>query len=424
MMATAAVVFALAIPRLIEFGAADILYARADGGATDVAIGMLWAALIAISIPLWPVRRSMRMALLWAWLLRISLIFLVSMPYFHHYSFLDLFWYFDCRTIVPNWSNLGFGHGTENLIALVWMLARVVPDSFTALNVSFAAIALIGMYWFWMASESFLGYPSRAIFYLLMAEPSLMFWTGMIGKEAIMILALGLYVYAVVAWWRTGCLRPLMQVAIGVFLAGLIRTWLAGIMLGSMVVLFYAAAQGIRTRVIITLAIVVAVRAALPFFLQMFALQAEQDLTEQVADISGGFHGGGSAGVAFALYGPLDLITNAPWGMFSALFRPLPGDVLNPFGLVASGESALMLVLLLRALKRIRLRDFLDDPLVTWALALVLLWALIYAFVSSQNFGTAVRYRVQILPMLLGLLLYLGRARTRGLPHKLESEHA
>jgi len=34
---------------------------------------------------------------------------------------------------------------------------------------------------------------------------------------------------------------------------------------------------------------------------------------------------------------------------------------------------------------------------------------LIYAFVSSQNFGTAVRYRVQILPLMLGLLLYLGR---------------
>jgi hypothetical protein len=243
-----------------------------------------------------------------------------------------------------------------------------------------------------------------------------------------MTFAMGLYAYAVVRWWRTGRTRHLVQALVGIVLAGLIRTWLAAIMIGSLVVLLYAIARGLRTRILITIAIVAIVRATLPFIMQMCALQAEQDLTEQVASIAGGFHGGGSAGVAFALYGPMDLITNAPLGMFSALFRPLPGDVLNPFGLLASAESVVILGFLLRALMPSRLRDswreLRNDPLIGWALAMVLLWALIYAFVSSQNFGTAVRYRVQILPMLLGLLLYLGRARPRRLPIQLASGHA
>jgi hypothetical protein len=59
------------------------------------------------------------------------------------------------------------------------------------------------------------------------------------------------------------------------------------------------------------------------------------------------------------------------------------------------------------------------------SLVVLLLWALSYAFVSSQNFGTAVRYRVQILPILLGLLLYLGRdRRSARLPDRLAFEHA
>ena len=87
---------------------------------------------------------------------------------------------------------------------------------------------------------------------------------------------------------------------------------------------------------------------------------------------------------------------------------------MNGFGLLASVEDLILLGLFARAVSRIRLRDF-KDPLVAWALAAVLIWALIYAFVSSQNFGTSVRYRTQILPIVLGLLLYLGRSRQRAL---------
>lgn len=40
-----------------------------------------------------------------------------------------------------------------------------------------------------------------------------------------------------------------------------------------------------------------------------------------------------------------------------------------------------------------------------WATILIITWAGVYAFTSSD------RYRIQILPILLGLLLYLGRKR-------------
>ena len=410
----ASVLAACMMPLLIQFGAAQSAYMRVDGQWSDYAKGMIWAVLIALTIVFWPARRVMKMPLLWAWLFRAFVALIVSLPFYHHYSSLDPYLYFGSRTTFPDLNHVGFEYGTQNIIALVWIVNRVIPDSFHAMNLTFALFSLMGMYCFFMASEAFLRFSSRPIFYLLMLEPSLTFWTASVGKESIMTFAVGLYTYAVVAWWRTRRGRHLLQAAAGILMASLIRTWMAGIMVVPLIVLVYALERGILSWIVTTIVIVAAVSAALPCILEAFYLQAAQDITEQIATISGRFNLGESAGAAFALDGPADIARYAPLGMFSALFRPLPGDVMNAFGAVAGIEGVILLGLFARAVKRSRLRDF-RDPLVTWAAAVVVIWALIYAFVSSQNFGTAVRYRAQILPIFLGLLLYLGRNRQPGL---------
>ncbi len=410
MMAGATVLVAAAIPFVVRFGATQSVYMRPDGHTLDYAVGLLWAALIAFSVPFWPVRNSMKFALLWAWLLRVFITLCISLAVFSHYSWLDSYRYFGDRGIPPALNHLGFAYGTQNIIAMTWMVNQFIPDSFHATNVTFALFSLIGVYWFWIASEAFLGFSKRTIFWLLVMEPSLTFWTASLGKESLMTLAVGLYTYAVVAWWRSRRGRHLLQAAIGIAIAGLIRTWMAAIMIAPLLVLLYSLERGILIRILTTIVIAAVVNATLPFILESMFLQAEQDITEQVATISERFNLGESAGTAFMLNGPLDLARYAPLGMFSALFRPLPGDVMNAFGLFAGMENLILLGLLVRAVVRSRLRDF-TDPLVCWLVALVFSWALIYAFVSSQNFGTGVRYRTQILPIFLGLMLYLGRNR-------------
>ncbi len=405
---------ACAMPVLIKAGGAQSAYVPIDERWSDYAMGVVWAALIAGTVAFWPVRPSMKVPLLWAWLFRAFVTLVVALPFFHHYSTLDSYSYFAGRTNPPDLHELGFGYGTQNISALVWMVSCVIPDSFHAMNLTFALLSLLGVYWFWMASEAFLGRSRLSIFYLLTLEPSLTFWTASLGKEPVVTFALGLYAYAIVMWWRTRYGPYLLLAMAGVLIASLIRAWLASIMIGPLIVLVYARQRGILARVVTTVVVAAAVTAALPFILQSFYLQAAQDFTEQIATMSGLFHVGASAGEAFVLDGPADLARNAPFGMFSALFRPLPGDVMNGFGLLASVENVVLLGLFARAVGRSRLGDF-KDPLVAWALGAVLIWALIYAFVSSQNFGTSVRYRTQILPTFLGLLLYLGRNRQRGL---------
>jgi hypothetical protein len=183
MVVGATVLVACTMPLLIQFGAAQSAYVRVDGQCSDYARGLIWAALIAVSIAVWPVRHSMKFPLLWAWLFRAFVTLFVALPFFHHYSSLDSYLYFDGRTTFPDLNHLGFEYGSQNVIALVWIVNQVIPDSFHAMNLTFAVFSLVGVYCFWMASEGFLGFPSRPIFYLLMLEPSLTFWTASTAKN-------------------------------------------------------------------------------------------------------------------------------------------------------------------------------------------------------------------------------------------------
>lgn len=353
----------------------------------------------------------MKMPLLGAWLFRVLVAMFASLAYFQHYS-VDAYNYFADSRFGGVLARLGFDDGTRNLTALCALMRRFSPDSFHAMNLSFAMLGLIGIYLFFKASEAFLGVSNVWVFYLLAFEPSLTFWTSSIGKEAVMLLAVGLYSYFTMTWWRTRRLGYLLGVVAALPLAALVRPWMGAILALPLIFLCYRAQRRVVTRLVTIVVTGAIVWMAFPFLLSMFYLEATQDITEQVAGFASRFNAGNSAGLPIFLCGPVDILSYAPIGIFSALFRPLPGEVPNLFGLVAGVENLFMLGLLARAMMRARLGD-LRNPLLAWAACIVLFWAFIYGFVSSQNLGTAVRYRTQIFPILLGLLLYLGRKHVR-----------
>jgi hypothetical protein len=403
----AMIALASAMPVLIQFGAAESFQTRPGAQASDYALGLIWAALLGVSILIWPVRRAMKMPLLAAWLFRVFIAMFASLAYFQHYS-IDAYLYFATRNVSGSLWQIGSGNGTRNLTMLCELLRRFSPDSFHAMNLNFAMLGLLGIYLFYQASEAFLGVSNVWIFYLLAFEPSLTFWTSSIGKEAAIFLTVGLYSYFTVTWWRDRRFIHLIGVVAALVLAALVRPWMAAILTLPMILLGFRAQRRMTTRMITIALTVSIVWAALPFLLSMFYLEAAQGITEQIASMATRLNTGDSAGLPILLYGPVDIFRYAPIGMFAALFRPLPGEVLNPFGLIAGVENLFLLGLLARAMMRGTLRD-LRNPIPGWAATMVLLWAFIYAFVSSQNLGTAVRYRTQIFPILIGLLLYLGR---------------
>ena len=80
--------------------------------------------------------------------------------------------------------------------------------------------------------------------------------------------------------------------------------------------------------------------------------------------------------------------------------------MLNPFGMLAGIENAVLLGLFVTGVWRHRLR-WLGHPLLMWCALTLVCWSAIYGFPSYQNLGTAFRFAVQTTPILLMLSLYL-----------------
>jgi hypothetical protein len=408
---------------LVDLAPAFGRYIPQDDVATDYRVGFFWAVALWLSLLVWPIRSADKRALLWVWSIKMVVVLGAMLLVEGHYELLDAYEYFGA----PQREGFrrpvfAFGDGTGTIMNLSWFHQQIIPDSYHAMKVSFAMIGLIGLYIFYRAAVRFLGREDIRALYLLALCPSVLFWSSIVGKDPVMVLGISLYVYGVVGIYTHGAsdLKRLgygVSVAGGIALASLIRLWLGPILLAPLAVFLLFAMRNIVARVLVVMAVVGALSHTISLTSEAFDIETSEDLVEKTDYIShawatGSASGGGSSLSVTRFQDPWSMVKFAPLGAFTALFRPLPGEVLNPLGLLAGLENLVLLTLLLRAIKRARWRDIRQPPIL-WASTLILVWSVVYGFASTQNLGTAVRWKLQVLPLLVGLLCYLGRRRSR-----------
>ncbi|MCL5062099.1 MAG: hypothetical protein M1443_02670 [Nitrospirae bacterium] len=380
---------------------------------SDYTIGVIWSLMLGLSISFWPVRSRDKVAFLTIWIVKSFITLGIMLFYEANYSFLDAYSYFNVPMQYDfEWAGLNIGQGTENIYSIVWLYYKIMPASYHALKVSFALVGLIAIYLIYRATVLFLQKEDIRILYVLALFPSILFWSSIIGKDPFTLLGIALYVYGVIGWYRFRKLRFIWMLALGVVITIFIRVWLGPILIAPIMIIPLFSVRGILPKLMmitLTTGTLVFMSAQL---LNHFNVEAAQDVLTILDTVSRSWsEDGGSGQTIQADFTQIhQALAFIPLGMFTALFRPLPGEVLNPFGLLAGLENLILLLLLLRAAIRTKLHD-LKNPVVMWASLFVLTWAIVYGFISYQNLGTAVRFRLQILPVLLCLLLYLGRQR-------------
>ena len=377
----------------------------------DYVTGVVWAVALGALFLVWPVSSGDRWALLLLWGAKCFVTLGFMLFYENSYN-LDAYAYFETATehSFP-WEEVGFGSGTHNVAALSWIQSHLLGASYHAIKVSYAWIGLLAVYVLYCAGVLFVGREDRRVLYGLGLFPSILFWSSILGKDPLILLGIACYVRGVVGWSRLRNARSLLWIGGGVLLAAMIRLWLGPILLLPLVVFALRGIRGVFARAAFVALVLLALAATLSEFREMFGLETMQDIYSTTDTVSQSWAEGGSGQQAQVRFTGLgSMVRFLPIGAFTALFRPLPGEILNPFGLLAGVENLLLLALVATAVRRTRLRT-LGEPLIQWAMVLIVTWASIYGFVSYQNLGTAVRFRLQILPVLLGLLLHLAYSR-------------
>ena len=258
---------------------------------------------------------------------------------------------------------------------------------------------------------------------LLLFFPSLVYWPASIGKEALMILALGVVSFAAAQLLA----ERVSAGSIALFVAGLaglmfIRPHLAAIgvaALGvaSMVGTLGGIGQGakLKSTAVRVAALAVLVVAAVVVFSQTAKFFGS-------TDEDGGITGvldktlsqtsiGGSAFAAPAVSSPLDL----PWAIVTVIFRPFLWEASGASTLVAALESLALVGLVVTGWRRLvgGLKLSLRRPYLVFVLTFT--GAFIMAFSYIGNFGILARQRSIMLALVFVFLATPPIAKGRGL---------
>jgi len=376
----------------------------------DYAHGIGWAFVLLLSILVWPVPAAHKRMLISAWIVRCFIALVVMLPYEQRYYGLDCWTYFQqahagLAEIVP-----GLGRGGSEVVAGLGALHLLVgPDSYHAMKLSFAMFGLVAIYLFYRSAELLVGQFAPLLFWGLTLYPSVLFWSSILGKDPVILAGIALHIWGLINVVVRGKNGYLVAVLAGIGAASAIRIWMGPILILPCLPILGARIKHIVWRAAAVILVGLALVSLAPLTADRLELEKASDVFEATRNVSRGWDRANSSmrieGEPESLW---DLILFTPESIFIAFFRPLPGDVPNLFGWLAGFENLLLLMVSIWALFRLRLAYF-RQQLFLWALALLLTWGLAYSVLSYKDLGSAVRYKLQIMPVLLGIIGFLLR---------------
>jgi hypothetical protein len=245
---------------------------------------------------------------------------------------------------------------------------------------------------------------------LVFIIPTFSFWPSSIGKDAVMLLAIGLTSWAAAGLFETYRLGSFIWAGAGIGLAAAIRPHMAGMLIISIgaTMLLSKAPKGVAAksrRVVLIGATAVSIALVATLAAETFGVDLSIDeLDPLVSDIERRTGQGGSAvtGSAVSAVGEL------PAAFIRILFRPLPMDAHNSQALVSALEGTFLLGVfiwklpsMIRGISTLRRRPYV-------LFTLVYSTGFVIAFSAILNYGILARQRSQVMGLFLALVLGLG----------------
>jgi hypothetical protein len=310
------------------------------------------------------------------------------------------------------------GTGTEFLERFTAFVYTFTGASQLAGFVTFALLGYFGVAFFVKAAALAVpGLALRKYAWMCVLFPSIVYWPSSIGKEAAMMLGLGLGTYGVaILLARRQWLRSMSLVVVGLGFAGMIRPHMAGIWLAAALpALVLASILGGRSKaiagrpkksgrfgVIVVVALAAVALSAVGSITVRFLEPGNEDVsTSSFSDILAETQRrsakNGSTFQPPSIASPV----NWPYAVARTLTRPLPIEARGIAQLASAAELVVLGGIYAASWRRLRNlpRMLLTNPYVAFSLTALFLSGLVYS--SFANLGILTRQKSLLFPLLL-----------------------
>lgn len=248
--------------------------------------------------------------------------------------------------------------------------------------------------------------------------PSALFWPSSLGKEAWILLGIGLFAVGTSRIF-TSQARGLVYVVLGTLASGVVRPHVAAILLFALLIAVIVRRGHTTLGPILTMATVLLIAAGAAFasgLIEDILPSGDQGLTAVLEVTQERTSTGGSEIDVTAPNSPVEY----PAAFFTVLFRPLPFEVRTATQLISALETTVLLVLFFALRRDVgrALRRILTVPYLRFAGVYTAAFA--FAWSSIGNLGIIARQRVLVLPFLV-VFLCLSAPRVVPAPRELSS---
>jgi hypothetical protein len=289
--------------------------------------------------------------------------------------------------------------GTQFLRFSTGILVSVIGPSLFGSFVVYAVAGFLGLLGFTVAfSRAYPHVPPERYLRWLVFFPSLWVWPSVIGKEALILLGLGMVVFAYVRQGRIAWIT----LGAGLLLIFAVRPQV-GAVVGFCVVLAQWLGRDQRwnlLRVVQTVGIVGGGLGIIYYGLGLLGVSGLAGVEEYLQAEASGMDMGNSAVEATGVG-----VGSVPLALVNVLFRPFPWEAPNTMALASSAELWVLWAILLLNRRKVgrALRGWRSSRLLAMGIPFVLIYAAIFGMLVV-NLGIIARQRIFIFPFILVLM--------------------
>lgn len=304
------------------------------------------------------------------------------------------------------WAAFPPPYTSSNLIVnICGIIMLVTGNALPTLFVIFSLAALWGGYLFYRAFCVAFPQGNRGLYGLLVVLlPSILYWSSAIGKDALEQLFIGISAYGFARVVRRLDFSAILIVTVGIAGTSALRPHVGAILAISMLLPFALGRTKGGWMTVTAKIFLLPVLVGCTLFL---VRQAQSFVGAESADLKSGIQVLEERNIDSQLGGSTfnqheALARRIIQGPFLP-FRPFPWEVHNLFSAVAALEGLGLFFLLWRKRRECwALRRKWRDPYIGFILAFALQFSVIFAAATS-NFGTLVRQRIMLVPIVLML---------------------